>query len=132
MSEAYVPASMSVPVIVTAPSGIRVGNRSLVHVSGDLDCTNASQLAVALAPLVAGGGHIGVDLAAMRFMDVRGLNVLHEAAAALGERGQLVLYDPPPAAGNLIRLSGLAGMVVVDDHHTARSRHRRRSGGVAN
>lgn len=129
MGEVYLSGSIGRSARQSPAFGLRVGNGSLVHVSGELDCATAPSLAAALRPLVAAGGDIGVDLAGLAFMDVMGLTVLHEAAVAVGERGRIIVYDPPPSATRLIELSGLAAMIVIDDHDTARSVHRRRPRG---
>lgn len=128
MSEAFIAGSIGHPSQRGPSFGVRVGNGPLVHVTGELDYATAPALAAALEPLVASGGVIGVDMAGLAFVDVTGLAVLREAAASLGGRGQIVVYDPPPATKWLIELSGLADVIVVDDRHTARSVHRRRRG----
>ena len=65
---------------------------SVLFVSGDLDMATAEQLSSTLAPAVAEGGPITVDISHLRFMDSIGLHALVNAAAALDDRGCIIIH----------------------------------------
>lgn len=70
---------------------------SLLHLTGELDMAGAPTLATALEPLIMCGGTIGLNLAALTFMDSTGINALCAAARQVGERGRIVVFRPPPS-----------------------------------
>ncbi len=103
-------------VIVSPPDNgfaVRVDRHQVVNARGELDAATDRQFAAALSPLVADGGVICVDLSALDFCGVAGINVLFRAVRALGTRGRIVIYDPAPPVSRVIALSGLGGVVEV-------------------
>ena len=66
---------------------------------GELDASNVDQLSQAIAPEIAEGGDLTLDLAGLAFMDSTGIQVIVRTAQNLGERGTLVLVSP----GSLVR-----------------------------
>ena len=66
---------------------------------GELDASNVDQLSEAIAPEIAEGGDLTLDLAGLAFMDSTGIQVIVRTAQNLGERGTLVLVSP----GSLVR-----------------------------
>jgi anti-sigma B factor antagonist len=66
---------------------------------GELDASNIEQLSDALAPDLAEGGDLTLDLAGLAFMDSTGIQVLVRSAQELDGRGTLVLLSP----GSLVR-----------------------------
>jgi anti-anti-sigma factor len=103
-------------VIVSPPDNgfaVRVDRHQVVNARGELDAATDLQFAAALSPLVAEGGVICVDLSAVRFCGAAGINVLFGAVQALGTRGRVVIYDPPPQVSRVIVVSGLGGVVEV-------------------
>lgn len=82
-------------------------------VGGELDSATAPTLAASLAPLLEAGGHVRVNARAVTFIGAAGLQVLIDAARALGTRGRLVVLDPSPVVRRAIELFGLRAMVDV-------------------
>ncbi|MFN2543539.1 MAG: STAS domain-containing protein [Actinomycetota bacterium] len=69
------------------------------RLSGELDMSNARELASNLDPEILRGGTIVLDVPDLTFMDSTGLQVLIRCALQLGDRGRIVLRAP----GNLVR-----------------------------
>lgn len=91
---------------------------TLLHLSGELDAASASTLASALDPLTSRGGVVGLDLAELTFMDSTGIKALCEASERLGERGRVVLFNPPAFVFRILEIAGLAGIFEIgDDAH---------------
>jgi anti-anti-sigma factor len=59
---------------------------------GELDIVTKDQLCEALAPSVARGGPIVLDLRELTFADSSALGLLLSTAAEMGERGTMILY----------------------------------------
>ncbi len=72
-------------VVTTLPSGS-------LNLAGELDLWTVGQLEVALAPKLAQGGPITLQVSELDFMDSIGLHALVKAATSLGERGCLVIH----------------------------------------
>ena len=87
------------------------GGRALVRVVGELDLATADLLAGPLQDVVAGGARlVELDVRAMAFCDLAGLDVLLATAAALQPRhGRLVLLDPCWSLAKLLDIRGRAG-----------------------
>lgn len=82
-------------------------DRTMVALYGELDLAVAAEAEHAL--LIAehsNEGPIVVDLARLRFLDVRGLRVLLDAHARLGDR--LTVLPGPPAVQQLFELTNTA------------------------
>jgi anti-anti-sigma factor len=92
---------------------VHVDRHQVANVSGELDASTAPQLTVALDRLVDVGGIVCVDFSGLAFCGAAGINVLFGAVRALGARGRLVIYDPPPVVARLIDITGLDQVVDV-------------------
>ena len=73
-----------------------------LRLSGELDLSTAPQLSNALMPMVARGGDVVIDLAAVSFIDGSGLRPLLLAAHQLEGRGCVVLRAPSRPAARLL------------------------------
>jgi anti-anti-sigma factor len=92
---------------------VRVDRHRLIAADGGLDAATGARFAEALLPLAADGGVICVDFSELDFCGAAGVNVLFDAARALGSRGRIVVYDPAPSVRQVIALSGLDEIVEV-------------------
>ena len=97
------------------PFAVYADPPTLLHLSGELDADSASMLASALDPLISRGGAVGLDLAALTFMDSTGIKVLCEATQRLGDRGRIVLFNPPPMVLRVLEIAGLGGVFEIGD-----------------
>ncbi len=79
-----------------------------LRVSGDVDVSNAPELARALEAVEARiTGDVHMDVARVDFIDVAGLRSITQAARGLDERGRmLVLHSVSPHIDKLVRLIG--------------------------
>ena len=81
---------------------------STLRIDGELDISTADQLRRAVAPYVAAGGKLILDLSRVSFCDSTGLAVLvgiHKRLAAAG--GGLELYAPVQRVQHLLTITGL-------------------------
>jgi anti-sigma B factor antagonist len=84
------------------------GSGSRLRVHGELDISTADQLRRAVAPYVAAGGRLVLDLSQVTFCDSTGLAVLvgiHKRLLAAG--GGLELYAPVQRVAHLLTITGL-------------------------
>lgn len=87
--------------------------RFVVTVTGELDLSQAENLAARLEGLITPGAIVALDAAALTFMDSTGLRVLLQATAHAAARGAgFRLVSPQPAVVRVLELS--ATMDVVD------------------
>ena len=95
---------------------VRVGDRSIVTVVGDIDIDSCRRLRDELLDLIdAGVTTIVLDLAQMDFVDSTGLDVLVGAHKRLGQRGgELVLRSPRPAAQRVLEITRLDTVFTID------------------
>jgi anti-anti-sigma factor len=75
-----------------------------LRVSGEVDASNAVQLARALAAETAHGGDVTLDLADVAFLDSTGLEHLIRAARDLEGTGRLILVSPQDPIRRLFEL----------------------------
>jgi anti-sigma B factor antagonist len=75
--------------------------------ASDIDMATSEQFRSLLEPLVAGGGLIVLDMTRVTFMDSSGIRVLIETAAAVGDRGCIVLHGVRRAVRQIIEMTGL-------------------------
>ena len=83
-------------------------NGSMLRINGELDISTADQLRRAVAPYVAAGGKLVLDLSQVTFCDSTGLAVLvgiHKRLTATG--GGLELYAPVQRVQHLLTITGL-------------------------
>jgi anti-anti-sigma factor len=79
--------------------------RLLVH--GEIDVGSVELLAERVAAEAGPGDDLELDLSDLRFIDISGLWVLHEAAVHLGKAGgTLTLVSPPPSVPKMLDLLG--------------------------
>jgi len=86
---------------------MRPGN-PVISMFGDIDMATADAFASALEPSIAQGGPVPIDLSGVSFMDSTGVYVLVEAAAALGDRGCIIVHGAHDGVAKLFELTGLA------------------------
>jgi anti-sigma B factor antagonist len=101
---------------------IRVGHRSVLAVSGELDLATAGTLQAAIEHAVASGAaDVWVDLSRVPFMDSTGLRVLLVAQALLRERSKsLAIICPPGAVRRVFEISGVdRSLAIHPDRATA-------------
>jgi anti-anti-sigma factor len=84
-----------------------------VVVGGEIDASNASDLARALAD--APPGHLRVDLAAVEFMDVRGVSALLQALLARG-LDQFSVVAMSPRVNRIVDLCNLLPLLALRSH----------------
>ena len=87
----------------------------LLHLSGELDLCSAPALTTALEGPTSRGGTVGLDLANLTYMDSTGIHVILNTIQLLGERGQVVLYNPVPIVRRLLDICGLVGLIDIND-----------------
>jgi anti-anti-sigma factor len=81
----------------------------ILHVSGELDLVSAEEFDEALRAVT---GNVVVDLAAVRFIDARGVDVVaaaHERAAHQGAR--LSVINAGPMARRVLEICGLEALL---------------------
>jgi anti-sigma B factor antagonist len=92
-------------------------DRSLVHVTGEVDVASAGLLKDTLYSVVdEGHDRVVVDTAEMSFIDSSGLGVLVGALKRVRERdGALVLRGLQPPARKVIDITGLDEVFTIED-----------------
>lgn len=90
-------------------------DRVQVRVSGELDLVTAPVLERHLKEGVGRRPLVVVDLAAVTFLDVRGINTLVSATTAATEAGsRLVVRGASPQVRRMVSLCGLDGHVALE------------------
>jgi anti-anti-sigma factor len=83
----------------------------VVHLSGEVDLSNAETLRAAVEPIVGRGpGLVVFDLAELDFLDSSGLAVL----LATAERVPVVLRRPKPIIQRLVETTGLSQILRIE------------------
>ena len=93
------------------------GPTTVVHLAGDLDVATAGQLRGHLLDVLHKGvvRRLVLDLGALEFMDVTGLNVVVDAQRAVsGDGGTLALRHPRPLVLRMLKLLALDEVVPVE------------------
>jgi anti-anti-sigma factor len=83
--------------------------------AGDIDASNADQVARWLSAALAGGADVTLDLSQLEFCDIGGLRAIVAAAAALEGGRRLVLHRTPPHLWQVMRVVGwddVSGLVM--------------------
>ena len=88
----------------------------LLHLSGELDLCSAPALTIALEGPTKRGGTIGLELAELTYVDSTGIYAILNTVRLLGERGRVVLFNPPPMVRRLLEICGLNDMIAVSCH----------------
>jgi len=92
-----------------------LNGEAVIVVEGEVDAYTAPVLAARIDGAVTGShGRVVLDVAAMSFIDSRGLSALAQAVRALGER-PLVLRCPTIMTRKLLDSSGLSSLVQLED-----------------
>ena len=86
--------------------GVVAGN-PVISLSREIDLASAGRVSAALEPLVAAGGPVTIDLSHVTFMDSTGIHILLDAAAALGDRGCIILHGAHGSAARVLELTQL-------------------------
>lgn len=90
------------------------GHLPEVRVRGEIDLSNAPVLRDQLVALAGRGGDVVVDLSAVEFVGVSGLEALCAAARLLGERDERLLVRSPPAVTRrVIKVLNLDGLLPI-------------------
>ncbi|WP_186816602.1 STAS domain-containing protein [Cellulomonas aerilata] len=96
---------------------IEPGERTIVHLAGELDAHTAPSLRAGLEDLLH-AGHVDLllDLAAVRFADSTGLGVLVGALKkAVRREARLELAAPAPVVLKILRMTSLDRVFTVHD-----------------
>jgi len=98
------------------------GNIPLVAIAGEIDASNAEEVAERLRAALSNRSEaLVVDLSGTTYIDSAGLNILFELATALRERQQelhLVVAQPSPIA-RMVEIVGLDAAVPTHPTRTA-------------
>jgi anti-anti-sigma factor len=78
----------------------------VVAFSGEIDMSTVQAMSTALEPLTEAGGPVTVDLSAVSLLDSSGIHVLFKAAAALGDRGCIIVHGVSGSVGKALRITG--------------------------
>jgi anti-anti-sigma factor len=89
--------------------GVAKGNPS-ISLTHEIDLASAGTVVSALEPLVAAGGPVTVDLSNLTFMDSTGIHVLLDAAAALGDRGCIILHGAQGSVARVLEMTQFASL----------------------
>jgi stage II sporulation protein AA (anti-sigma F factor antagonist) len=89
------------------------GERGTLRLAGELDASNADELARALEQ--DSSDELTLDLRELEFLDSSGLQVLIRAARRLEGRGHLVLVSPQEHVRRLFAVSGVDRVVRIVD-----------------
>jgi anti-sigma B factor antagonist len=91
-----------------------------IAVAGEVDAYTAPQMKAALLDAVSRHRSVGVDLAAVTFMDSQGLAVLLRARQETESRGgTLRLERVPTRVSKLLRITALESLFIIDSMHPA-------------
>ncbi|MEI5098669.1 STAS domain-containing protein [Streptomyces sp. PmtG] len=90
-------------------------SRALITLAGEIDLETAPSVSAAVRECLYGGMRaIDVDLTAVTFCDVSGLNAfLHASAQATAAGGALRLHHPPPELRRILTLTGCTFLLSV-------------------
>ena len=90
------------------------GGYLVVALCGQLDATDAAEIAAVLTAVAGRGRRVIVDLADLEFVDCTGLRALAEARqAARGDGGDLLLAAPAGAVARMLDVTGRAEVLGV-------------------
>lgn len=112
----------STPELTAPTSGLPLmvvvvdeGWQVVAHVSGEIDIATCGRLRDAIAPHLAAGQRVVLDLSGVAFMDTSCLRVLEDARTVLGaDGGSLVLRNPSGAARRLLSLSQMTEVFTTE------------------
>jgi anti-anti-sigma factor len=81
-----------------------IKDEPVVQIAGELDASNADELAEALEANARGGGVVALDLGELSFLDASGAHVLIDAAGRMRGRGRLLLCRPSPPVRRVLEI----------------------------
>jgi anti-anti-sigma factor len=85
-----------------------------VALHGEIDLANVDVLAGEIAEETRRGEDLQLDLSDLRFIDIAGMWVFHEAAVQLGRSGHtLTLLSPPPSVPRMLALLGWSEIAAL-------------------
>jgi anti-anti-sigma factor len=76
----------------------------VLQLAGEIDASNAAELAKALEPETLQGGIVAVDMSELSFIDASGAHVLIDTADRLQGRGRLLLCRPSPPVRRVLEV----------------------------
>lgn len=84
---------------------------ALIHLSGEIDCSNADQVRTGVERVLANQAErIIFDLASVSFMDSSGIAVMVLAANGASE---VVVQNPSPLVRRVLDATGLSGVLHI-------------------
>lgn len=94
----------------------RAGSESVVHLHGDIDLYNASELRTCIEGLADDGEtRVVLDMADLRFIDSSGLGAVVGGMRRLRRTGgEIVLRSPRWATAQLLEVTGLTQVLTVE------------------
>ena len=93
----------------------RVGDATLIAVTGEIDIATCERLRDAIEPHLGPQQTIILDLSGVEFMDSSFLDVLVQARGTLtADGGSLFLRNPSVAAHRLVTINGLEDLLQTD------------------
>jgi anti-anti-sigma factor len=78
----------------------------VIAFSGEIDMSTVQGVSTALEPLIETGGPVTVDLSAVSFIDSAGVHALFKAAAALGDRGCIIVHGVSGTVSKVLHITG--------------------------
>ena len=89
------------------------GDSIVVHLDGDLDLLTVGRVRHDLAPLMADGAHLVLDLARVSFIDSAGIGLLLSTRSALLKRGgRLEIRNPSNVVRRIFDVTGLIDLLL--------------------
>jgi anti-anti-sigma factor len=79
----------------------------VVAFSGEIDMAVAEEVNAALETWPSAGGPVTIDLSDVTFIDSAGIGALLRAAAALGERGCIIVHGANGPVKKVFELTGV-------------------------
>jgi anti-anti-sigma factor len=95
-------ATRRAPLLRLLPLEGRAGLR----VEGEIDRSNAAQLAAALRSALRAGQDLHLDLEGLEFADISAVRMLAQAATSLPDGRRLVLRAPSPVLRRVLKVQG--------------------------
>lgn len=91
--------------------------RLVVRLSGEIDLSNVEGLEGQIEAAIADARDVVIDLAAIEFIDSRGLRLLNRVSASVASRdGTLVVVAPPSCvARSVLDMTGMSQELAVRD-----------------
>jgi anti-sigma B factor antagonist len=89
----------------------------VVYLSGEIDVSNAENLATEIAGAVVGAHSIVIDLEAVQFLDSSGLRLLRQLSAGAREANAnfVVVASPNSVARSVIDIVSMGDEIAVQD-----------------